>query len=432
MFQALLVLSLLAGCSFFKGKGNERAEGHHRLYSAPEAEEGTELPDHQKRVVIVATNDWRGRLEARQQGAKDKHHPEEILVSVGGVEVFARHLDILRRAHPGAVLLVDAGDGFSQDKQKPVPARAMLEARQELGYDALALSAADLNTLAAPLSSSVPALLKKTPAPALFGNVVDLHTTSPVDWGKNSPAITRTLNGVTVGVVSLLHDGATTIIPPAKLNGLYVEPALQALLKHSRALRLKGAKIVVALMHGGIDCGKARAEKQGLPVDKVNFEPRDAGACDLSTGIGPFLAALPPGIADVVVTGGGEGKAANFVNGMVVLQTPGGPAAFSRVDLVYDSKKDELVPEQTDIHQPVRLCHRFFKATEDCYTSDPSVDHRELVPARYLGEDVLPVPAATTWMESWRERAWAEPAEDEVTLVEAASDRGPDLPSTQP
>jgi hypothetical protein len=140
--------------------------------------------------------------------------------------------------------------------------------------------------------------------------------------------------------------------------------------------------------------------------------------------MGSFLQAVPPGLVDVIVSGG-KTKVANWINGIPVLQAFPGGTSFSRADLIVENKR--VLTEKTVVHQPVRLCHRFFKATEDCYTEDQSVDHRELVPARYWGEAIFPDERITRWLQPRRSGM-----NDEVTYVEAASDRTPDPQDIQP
>jgi 5'-nucleotidase len=413
----IIMLALLAACSFNGKNSNERPDGHKRLYSAPDAEESLDIPRGGKRLIIVGTNDMRGRIEAWQQGARDKHHPGEVLVSVGGVEVLARHLQILRRQNPAAVLTLDAGNALAGGKPE-----ATIEALREMGYDAYTLGMEDLKQVPKRgphrwLSSLSPAKSEPT---LLLSNLVDLHTSEPVKWGNSVPTLLKEVNGVKVGVLGLFTDSVPKLATSRTLNGLYVESALQALLKHTRALRLKGAEVIVLMVDGQLSCGRALAGERKLPVDKVNFDPRAPGACDEGGPLATLLAETPPGLVDVVVSAG-DGKVANFVSGIPVVQAFADGTSFSRVDLMVANGK--VVEEHTRIHQPVRLCHRFFKATDDCYTGDESVDHRELVPARYLGEAVVPEERITRWITPWREGQRSEVAEtdvDEVSSIQAA------------
>ena len=404
--KLLFIVLLVAGCSF-GNKNNEKSDGHHHLYSAPEKDEAGKLKTTERRLIIVSTNDLKGQLEAQQENTQDKHSPERTLISVGGAEIMARYMEILRAQYPSQVVLVDAGNALSGTLvSRSSGAKALIEMFDRLNYDAIGLSPQDLAagpSMKAPVSPTgwMPNLFKKQTV--LLSNLLDLKTAKPVEWGKSTPQLLKDINDVKVGFIGLLPDDLPAKLDASVLNGLYVEPAMQAFLKQSRSLRLKGAEVIVLVMHGGIKCGIERAQEKNLPLAKVNFDPRDPSVCDNDGALAKFVNELPQGSVDAVITGGGPGKVANFVNGVPVMQAFGQGTAFARVDLVWDVEKKALNPEKTLVHQPVRLCHRFFKETEDCFTEDSSIDHRQLIPARYLEKSIFPDPTTTEWLKFWRD-----------------------------
>ena len=404
----IVALLLLSSCTLFK-TNNEKAQGHSQLYSDPDTDNAVSISSNEKRLVIIATHDLKGQLEASQEKAEDNHSPEKTLISVGGLEVFARYLEILRETYPSEVVLVDSGNSIAGSfLARESRGNAIFATYEKMKYDAVSLAAPDLSAgpklkLLAPANKWLPEILKRYETPLVTSNLIDLKTTQPVAWGKSSPQILKEINGVKVGFVSLLPDDLPKKLGAGVLNGLYVEPAIQALLKQTRALRLKGAHVIVLTMYGGLKCGHERAIKKKLPVSKVNFDPKDPSICELDSPLGKFLQEIPVGSVDVVITGGATNKVANFVNGIPVIQAFNDGSSFARVDLVWNTRDNILVKEKTLIHQPTRLCHRFFKKTEDCYTEDTSVDHREQIPARYLNQLIFPEPATASWMNTWRE-----------------------------
>lgn len=408
MKVALILLALLS-CSQFRNNP-EKLMGHLELYSAPKDDDAVSLSKSERRLVIVTTNDLRGQIEARQETAKDKHSPEQARISIGGAEVFARYLKILREKYPKEVLLLDAGNSLAGSLVSRISsAKAILDFFTKLNYDAITFSDSDL--AAGPnLKKSVspdswmPELIESTKAPVVVSNLISLKTTQPVDWGGTRPQLLKEVNGVQVGIIGLLADDLPSKLDANALNGYYVEPAIQSFLKQARSLRLKGADVVIVLMHGGLRCGLERAKEKGLPLSKVNFDPMDPTICDTEGSLSQFLNAIPAGSADLVVTGGGPGKIANVINGTPVLQAFGQGSSFARIDLVWSTRDKMLVTNKLRVHQPIRLCHRFFKKTDDCYTEDESIDHRELAPARFLGEDIFPDPKTAAWLEFWREQ----------------------------
>ncbi len=408
MKAALFLLALLS-CSQFRSSP-EKLAGHSELYSSPDSDDAVSLSKSERRLVIVTTNDLRGQIEARQETAKDKHSPEQARISVGGAEVFARYLTILREKYPKEVLLLDAGNSLSGSLVSRISsAKAILDFFTKLNYDAVTFSASDLAAgpnLKKPVApeSWMPELIESAKAPVLVSNLISLKTTQPVDWGGTLPQLLKDVNGVKVGIIGLLADDLPNKLDANVLNGYYVEPAIQSFLKQARSLRLKGADVIIVLIHGGMSCGLERSREKGLPLSKVNFDPMDPTICDTEGSLAQFLNAIPAGSADLVVTGGSTSKIANVVNGTPVLQAFGQGSSFARIDLVWSTRDKMLVTNKLRIHQPIRLCHRFFKKTDDCYTEDESIDHRELAPARFLGEDIFPDAKTAAWLEFWREQ----------------------------
>lgn len=409
-FSLLFLLLLISSCSYFKGKGNERTQGHHQLYSEPEPPTLQDLPKSQRRLILIGTNDWEGNLEPQTEVAQDSHHPQKIMMSVGGVDVFARYLHILRTYYPDQVITVDAGNSLGTTlDSRSTGAEAVIGAFEQLSYDAITFSSQDLAagpSLKKGTTSAMkwmPSLIKAAKTPVLLDNLVELHTAKPVSWGKNNEQVVKKINGVKVGFIGLLSDEVPKKLDAATMNGLYLEPALQSLLKQSRVLKLKGAEVIVLMIHGGLQCGTERASKNSLPLSKVNFDTSDPSACAQNGDLASLIQRFPQGMVDVIVTGGSSNKVANTVNGIPVIQAFSQGRSFSRVDLVFDLVNKEILSDKTVIHQPIRLCHRFFKETQDCYTEDTSVDHRQLVPAKYLGEEIFPDKKMSHWMKSWRQ-----------------------------
>ena len=108
-------------------------------------------------------------------------------------------------------------------------------------------------------------------------------------------------------------------------------------------------------------------------VGHVEEDEHGAKRILIATGGRPWMPAEVPGIDAIEPD----------------LTLPGHSEIFVLGDMA--AAKDEsgkLLPEKTVIHQPVMVCREFFKETNDCYTEDPTIDHKERVPARFLGVQV--------------------------------------------
>jgi hypothetical protein len=207
--------------------------------------------------------------------------------------------------------------------------------------------------------------------------------------------VLKEIDGVKIGILGLVPEDVVELTPLDARVGLYVESMVQSTLRQARLLRSLGASMIVVLTHQGIDCVSPLSQATGLPAGKVNFDPTVAEACKPSGVLGNFLQRLPQGLVDVVVGGRHHQKMANFFNGTLLLSGFEDGKSFNLAEFYFD-REGKLLSERTVVHQPVLTCHEFFKETNDCFTGDPSVDHRERVPARFLGREVAPVPEFRT------------------------------------
>ena len=385
IFFCLLIVS---ACSFKKTPlENQTLKGHQELYSEPEAPNPVESNPLEKRIVIASTNDIHGNYRPELVTFKDEHQNELQNIRVGGVDVMKNYFSILRE-HYKNVVLVDSGDLLADANS----GKTVNDFYSFLNYDAMTIGLRDFN-IKVPESIGSSANLFKNFAkvgkvPLLVSNLYELKTARVVEWEGTKPYIIKEVNGVKVGILGLIPDDIVGQTPVNNRVGLFVENMLQSTLRHARLLRSLGAEVIVVITHQGIDCASELAHKSKLPLMKVNFEPERAGICNLKEGLGQYLERLPPNLVDVVIGGRNHLKMANFVNGTLVMGGFPDGKSFNYAEFFIDAKTKKIIPEKTIVHQPVLFCHEFFKETKDCFTEDPSVDHKSRIPATFLGKPI--------------------------------------------
>ncbi len=381
---ALSLLILVSSCSFKKNElANQTQNGHEELYSEPEeskfaAEKGT------KKIVIAATNDIGGGFGSQALKIKDNHNKDRLHIEVGGVDFLATYLKILREKY-SSVILVDSGDILPSD---PEDYKFAQDFYYSMKYEAITAGLTDLSSRSMKGINPVKKFAEDSKVPLLTSNLYELKTARGVEWKGTEQFNLKEINGVKIGIIGLIPDDISTLTPVDSRIGLYVESMLQSTLHQARRLRSLGAHIVVVLTHQGLDCGDDIAETSKLPPTKVNFEPEKEGICNLKSPLGTYLERLPARLVDVVIAGRNHKKVANRINGIAVLSGFGSGKSFSYVELNVEEKTNKLLPEKTLIHQPVMVCREFFKETNDCYIEDPSINHKERVPAKFLGVQV--------------------------------------------
>lgn len=382
-------LIVLASCSFKKMPlENQILKGHEELYSEPEKTKIQSLNANEKLIVIASTNNVHGQIQGHSYSFSDDMSADPLSVSIGGKDVVGSYFNILKN-HYKNTLLLDSGDIFSHADEFDKISRYY----SDLGYDALTVGLRDFNLKVSPEIGSSTKLFQKfsktSKTPLILSNLYEIKTARLVEWEGAKSHLIKEVDGVKVGIVGLIPDDIVGQIPLSSRVGLYVEDMLQSTLKQARLLRSLGADIIVVLTNQSIECGKRLAEEEKLPISKVNFEPRRENACDLTSKLGEYLKRLPPQLVDVVIGGRNKEKISNFVNGVLVMGTYSDGKSFNYAELVVDMETKKVVPEKTISHQPVFFCHEFFKETNDCYFEDQSVNHKQRIPASFLGTEII-------------------------------------------
>lgn len=391
MKLVLIFLLTMGACSFKKRPlTNQVLKGHSQLYSHPEAPE-VQDPEKYLRLSIANFNDLEGQLSPVNIEFSDKENKEKQFIKLGGSEVITQYIKILRQNSPHTLLL-DSGDIFSPS----VTTQEITSFYETLGFDAMTLGTNDFNIKLPEGYQSSPEYFKdfaaKSKTPLILSNLYDLKTARHVEWQGVRPYLLKDVGELKVGIIGIIPDdivGKTTV---DNRLGLFVENMLQSTLRQARLLKSLGANMVVVLTHQNINCGYQLAKENNLPLEKVNFEPRNQSLCDLTNILGEYLKRLPPGLVDLVLGGRSEEKAANYVGNTLVLSGFSKGMSFNVADFYFDKKSKQLISDLTYVYQPVMTCHEFFKETEDCYYKDETVDHKKRIPATFMGVPIEPSP----------------------------------------
>lgn len=389
-FICLLLLIVLSACSFKKDHfDNQVSRGHSELYSHP----GKPISYNEtkyKRIVIAATNDLQGFYHSTLLEIKDKHNKSLQKIRIGGSDYISSYFKTLKQKYQDVVLL-DSGNILPLDTKNLNQAKIFYE---HMNYDALTIGLDDFNFKFPRNFKKFPDFIqnyiKNNKTPVLINNIWDIKTAQPVNWPGTSPSMIKEVNGIKIGIIGIIPDDISSLTSVDGRLGLFIEDMTQSTLRSARLLRSQGAELVVVMTNQNIICGEELAQKLNLPLSKVNFEPRKANRCNLTNSTGEWLKRLPPQLVDLVITGRTEHKTVNYVGETLILNGLSQGRGFAFAEFFFDKKTGKLKKEQTLVHQPILFCQKFFKETNDCYSADPSVDHHELIEARFLGEIIKP------------------------------------------
>ena len=381
--KLIFITLLLASCSVHKK--NQKLHGHFELYTEPSSPRLFDLEKDEKRIVIASTNDIGGHQGPSVISFEDQHHKDNQETKIGGYNVIHQYLNILRASYKN-VILVDSGSLFSKDADT----KDVRNFYKKNNYDALTLGIDDFNlNHDKDVSIHVEEFGHKSNVPILLSNLLELKTARAIEWKGTKSQLLKSIDGLSIGMIGLVPDDIISQSPVKNRIGLYVENMLQSTLRHARLLKSLGADMIIVMTHQSIDCSTNLMNERNLPRGKVNFDPHDQKACLLNNSLGDYLKRLPPKLVDVVVGGRSHDKMANFVNGVLVIGgfTQGGALNFS--EFVINTKTRKLNHAKTVVHQPIMFCHEFFKETNDCFTEDKTVNHKDRVKARFLGTEII-------------------------------------------
>ncbi len=406
---ALIFLNSFSNCSSFHPKNDNQLylrQGHYQLYSYPELDKEN-LGENSKihRIVIASTNDLHGNLEPIFETTPETIKEKSMSFPIGGSAMLASYVKVLREKYPQEVLLLDAGDLMqgtlisNNFKGKPV-----IEVYNKIGYDAITIGNHEFDYGPTDLSRIIPletedpqgALKERAQqslAPFVSSNIIELATGRPIAWPNFKRNYIKEINGVKVGIIGITTTETPSTAISQNIKGLYFEDIATSLIKNAKLVRSQGADIVIAMAHTGAKCGYHFAKKNNYDMEKLNFDPQDISLCH---GEGDELLQatkkIPQGTIDALVTGHTHSKIANYFHGIPTIQAFSKGQYLARMELYYDAETKKLLKEKTIIHQPTKICHSFFKESEDCFTKDPTINHQETIPATFLGEKVTPDP----------------------------------------
>ncbi len=239
-------------------------------------------------VQLLAINDFHGALEPATGGTG-----RIASADAGGVEYVATHLARLKAANPNTVV-VSAGDniGATPLLSSLSHDEATIEALNLAGLQLSALGNHDLDEgwwelyrMQKGGCHPVDGCQDGTPFSGasfsyLAANVTldpqradpEFLTLAGVPGTERRPLlpgyVIREVNGVRIGFIGLILQGAPTVIIPASIRGLTFGPEAEAANDAARALREQGVRAIVVLMHQG-------GEQRGSDINGCDRMSRD-------------------------------------------------------------------------------------------------------------------------------------------------------------
>lgn len=200
------------------------------------------------RITLLHTNDIHGHLTA-WTGWKGELAGEKV----GGLDRAAARVEEVRReVGAGQVLLLDAGDTLGDSLiAAATEGRALIEAMNAVGYDAMVIGNHEPDFSAATLRARI----GEAVFPVLAANIVD-----PRGELFTRPYVLKDVGGVRVGILGIAYPNTPFTTAKRNIEGLRFLPAVETARRYVPRMRREGAQFIVALTHLGLSADKALAE----------------------------------------------------------------------------------------------------------------------------------------------------------------------------
>ena len=213
-----------------------------KVFSATDVGAGGSVPP--QFVRIISTNDFHGALEARPDGANGlRGGAAQVATAIHRAEA-----ECVPRC---ATLLLDGGDEFQGTPASNLAyGRPVVEVFNSLGYAAAALGNHDFDwgqdTLRARMRQAHYAIL------AVNARTEDGRD---VDWIRADTLLER--GGVKIGIIGVATPTTKQVTRASNTVGMRFDDPAPFVDAHARALRSRGAQMVVVVAHSGAFCDSA-------------------------------------------------------------------------------------------------------------------------------------------------------------------------------
>ena len=287
-------------------------------------------PNKYKEITVLDISDFHGQLVPLLEAADNLTSPPAVnqTFPIGGSAFLKPWFDWYRNEAPNGSVLMAAGD--SVGATPPISAffgdTPTIEHMNLMGFQIDGLGNHNFDKGSAYLRNT---LIPLADFPYVSANVVDANGMTPAEWSP-SFVFDDAFGGGKVGFVGFTNEDAPTLVTPGSFDPFTVEARLPKVQAEVNRLRSKGVKTIIVMGHDGATEGSV-TNPTGPLIDLA----------DQLTGV------------DAVI-----GDHTNFQvntvrpNGTLVTENLSKGARFTRVRIVVDSSKQQVVYKTADFHKP--------------------------------------------------------------------------------
>ena len=201
-------------------------------------------PDGQKRLRVLATNDFHGRLLPETYSFSEGRQ-------VGGAVALDAYFKEEKRGFAGPTLILDGGDVMQGTPiSNLTKGRSTVDFFNRAGYRAAAIGNHEFDW-------TVPVLrdrIRQAKYAWLGANIFMAGTQNHPSWVK--PTTMLTIEGIKVGIIGLATEETPHVTKSSNVVGLEFRSGITAIDKWVPQLRAQGADYVIVVAHAGATCDR--------------------------------------------------------------------------------------------------------------------------------------------------------------------------------
>lgn len=208
-----------------------------------QAADGPERPGQpRKRLRVLATNDFHGRLEPEHPSWVDR-------APLGGAAILASYFAHERDGFRGPVILLDGGDVMQGTPiSNLTQGRSTVDYYNRVGYGGAALGNHEFDWTVDVLRQRI----EQAEFPWLSANLFVAGSDTAPSWVK--PTAVVDVNGVRVGLIGLSTEETPETTRGSNVAGLEFRDGAAAIDREVPRLRSQGADFVIVVAHAGAIC----------------------------------------------------------------------------------------------------------------------------------------------------------------------------------
>ena len=327
-------------------------------------------------IVIMGTNDIHGALAPQNAKTREFDPQKAIPYTKGGAAILAAHIQQLRFTYGNRLILLNGGDNFQGTLESNLEEGApVVTFMNSQGFAASSIGNHEFDfgpvgpegTPGDPLGA-IKARMSESKFQWVAANVLDKKTGKLPDFANTHPSVIVDTGSLRVGVIGLSTLQTPTTTRPTFVKDLEFTPLKDAVLRESKALREKGADLIVAVAHAGLFCEVGGAR----PGHELRTEKDPQGRCDGDDEIVQLLKGIPTGTLDAVVSGHTHSIVHHWVNGVPVIQAGARALYYNLIFLSFDKKNHRVLTDETRIEGPIPVCEQVFSHQGDCNGDAPA------------------------------------------------------------